>query len=115
WLGVWFFFFVLNARRDIMFYFFFSSRRRHTRFKCDWSSDVCSSDLVAAGDVDPETPGRARGQVDRHTRVVPLDFWRRRAGRRVVDQHGGAVAGAAGALVGELVLALVVRQQERQR
>src|SRR5260370_24718281 len=26
--------------------FFFSSRRRHTRFKCDWSSDVCSSDLA---------------------------------------------------------------------
>src|SRR5256886_3254199 len=26
-------------------YFFFSSRRRHTRFDCDWSSDVCSSDL----------------------------------------------------------------------
>src|SRR5882762_11387611 len=29
-----------------MFFFFFSSRRRHTRFKCDWSSDVCSSDLL---------------------------------------------------------------------
>src|SRR4029434_10642694 len=29
--------------------FFFSSRRRHTRFKCDWSSDVCSSDLSAEG------------------------------------------------------------------
>src|SRR2546430_8415191 len=28
-------------------YFFFSSRRRHTRFDCDWSSDVCSSDLGA--------------------------------------------------------------------
>src|SRR2546427_9575073 len=28
--------------------FFFSSRRRHTRFDCDWSSDVCSSDLVLA-------------------------------------------------------------------
>src|SRR2546430_3760249 len=27
--------------------FFFSSRRRHTRFDCDWSSDVCSSDLHA--------------------------------------------------------------------
>src|SRR5260370_26547450 len=27
-------------------FFFFSSRRRHTRFKCDWSSDVCSSDLL---------------------------------------------------------------------
>src|SRR2546430_5612079 len=29
------------------FFFFFSSRRRHTRFDCDWSSDVCSSDLAA--------------------------------------------------------------------
>src|SRR5207249_2457523 len=29
-----------------LFYFFFSSRRRHTRSKRDWSSDVCSSDLV---------------------------------------------------------------------
>src|SRR5256886_11991430 len=28
-------------------YFFFSSRRRHTRFDCDWSSDVCSSDLAS--------------------------------------------------------------------
>src|SRR5690606_32630708 len=27
--------------------FFFSSRRRHTRFSRDWSSDVCSSDLLA--------------------------------------------------------------------
>src|SRR5207249_5707252 len=26
--------------------FFFSSRRRHTRSKRDWSSDVCSSDLL---------------------------------------------------------------------
>src|SRR5256886_11160545 len=29
----------------ILVFFFFSSRRRHTRFDCDWSSDVCSSDL----------------------------------------------------------------------
>src|SRR5260221_5186618 len=28
------------------FCFFFSSRRRHTRSLCDWSSDVCSSDLL---------------------------------------------------------------------
>src|SRR5438477_7248574 len=27
------------------YFFFFSSRRRHTRLTCDWSSDVCSSDL----------------------------------------------------------------------
>src|SRR5690625_7423824 len=29
-----------------MFFFFFSSRRRHTRWPRDWSSDVCSSDLI---------------------------------------------------------------------
>src|SRR5215208_7533018 len=29
--------------------FFFSSRRRHTRWPRDWSSDVCSSDLVEDG------------------------------------------------------------------
>src|SRR5690606_41154616 len=28
-------------------FFFFSSRRRHTRFSRDWSSDVCSSDLLS--------------------------------------------------------------------
>src|SRR2546427_1102599 len=31
--------------RQMSLFFFFSSRRRHTRFDCDWSSDVCSSDL----------------------------------------------------------------------
>src|SRR6266480_6252597 len=30
-----------------MLFFFFSSRRRHTRLTCDWSSDVCSSDLLS--------------------------------------------------------------------
>src|SRR5262245_64936885 len=30
-------------------FFFFSSRRRHTRCLSDWSSDVCSSDLVSSG------------------------------------------------------------------
>src|SRR5260370_6630072 len=34
------------ARQLALLFFFFSSRRRHTRFKCDWSSDVCSSDLA---------------------------------------------------------------------
>src|SRR6266478_5386267 len=34
--------------------FFFSSRRRHTMFDCDWSSDVCSSDL--AGPPAPAMP-----------------------------------------------------------
>src|SRR5439155_8603719 len=34
-----------------MFFFFFSSRRRHTRWPRDWSSDVCSSDLLALAEV----------------------------------------------------------------
>src|SRR2546430_3760173 len=37
----------LQACNLVSFFFFFSSRRRHTRFDCDWSSDVCSSDLVS--------------------------------------------------------------------
>src|SRR5688572_31745943 len=35
-------------RSMITCFFFFSSRRRHMRFDCDWSSDVCSSDLWRA-------------------------------------------------------------------
>src|SRR6266568_6444570 len=43
--------------------FFFSSRRRHTRWNCDWSSDVCSSDL-------PRAAGCAHGE---HPRVVGIE------------------------------------------
>src|SRR5689334_23845487 len=38
----------MASRIDFIIVFFFSSRRRHTRWNCDWSSDVCSSDLLAA-------------------------------------------------------------------
>src|SRR2546429_5866070 len=38
---------VLMTRAFDRFFFFFSSRRRHTRCSRDWSSDVCSSDLIA--------------------------------------------------------------------
>src|SRR5690606_41058068 len=34
---------------NLVMLFFFSSRRRHTRFSRDWSSDVCSSDLLLPG------------------------------------------------------------------
>src|SRR3712207_7367229 len=37
------------------FFFFFSSRRRHTRYWRDWSSDVCSSDLVGDDLVERQT------------------------------------------------------------
>src|SRR5690242_21107599 len=43
----------------IFLFFFFSSRRRHTRLTCDWSSDVCSSDL---GSLDGK-PGTFSTQV----------------------------------------------------
>src|SRR5215213_7785394 len=44
----------------VLVFFFFSSRRRHTRLVSDWSSDVCSSDLRAAG---PGQPGVEEGQT----------------------------------------------------
>src|SRR6266571_6123779 len=48
-------------------FFFFSSRRRHTRLTCDWSSDVCSSDLggktEAAAVVHEHDRGKRPGTV----------------------------------------------------
>src|SRR5205085_7764389 len=38
---MFFFFFFVFFFSIFFFFFFFSSRRRHTRFDCDWSSDVC--------------------------------------------------------------------------
>src|SRR4051812_50082184 len=58
----------------IVFFFFFSSRRRHTRLTCDWSSDVCSSDLTpvivglekgAALNGNPTPPSMAPEQIGR--------------------------------------------------
>src|SRR6266481_1938322 len=47
-----------------IFFFFFSSRRRHTRWNCDWSSDVCSSDLPGKGSVfTVRLPGSADSQA----------------------------------------------------
>src|SRR5256886_7147691 len=39
---------LIHIKEFLYVFFFFSSRRRHTRFDCDWSSDVCSSDLRVA-------------------------------------------------------------------
>src|SRR2546430_7102330 len=51
----------------LCFFFFFSSRRRHTRFDCDWSSDVCSSDLSRQAVVGSQ--GRQWGD---HMSRIPL-------------------------------------------
>src|SRR5207237_1816611 len=50
---------------------FFSSRRRHTRFKSDWSSDVCSSDLPATGSRRPPGSGRGGCRAFRLERLPP--------------------------------------------
>src|SRR5688572_31001959 len=57
--------------------FFFSSRRRHTRFDCDWSSDVCSSDLddlpPAGRDVgNPIVAVRSDGSLKHHAAILEL-------------------------------------------
>src|SRR5260370_29753727 len=55
-------------------FFFFSSRRRHTRFKCDWSSGVCSSDLCPANSrsaVGRRTPRLQRKEYARRTGCLP--------------------------------------------
>src|SRR5206468_7838174 len=53
-----------------IFFFFFSSRRRHTRSDRDWSSDVCSSDLVEyqAGRVCRRLPAGGTLSVHHHAR-----------------------------------------------
>src|SRR6185312_3246430 len=51
----------------IIFFFFFSSRRRHTRSDRDWSSDVCSSDLVfpaSSRSIDPRSSVERRHHLD---------------------------------------------------
>src|SRR2546430_8496515 len=56
-------FLVLSVTFYILFFFFFSSRRRHTIFDCDWSSDVCSSDLdppLIGARAGPGPPQRVR-------------------------------------------------------
>src|SRR6267142_5257308 len=86
----------------VYFFFFFSSRRRHTRLTCDWSSDVCSSDL-ATDDADVE-PSFRTGWSNRANRshasgcscvtdndLLPLD-----SGAASIDKLGGSDLLAAG-------------------
>src|SRR5438309_92172 len=52
--------------------FFFSSRRRHTRWNCDWSSDVCSSDLAVSRTADGGIAVRIRGAASFNASAQPL-------------------------------------------
>src|SRR5438034_10407222 len=82
----------------LLVFFFFSSRRRHTRSLCDWSSDVCSSDLVG------DEHGRGGAGPDRvrhqHTVGGGCGRWPRllapeRSEERRVGKEGRARGSAA--------------------
>src|SRR5690625_6004933 len=100
-----------------IWWFFFSSRRRHTRWPRDWSSDVCSSDLVLQG------PAGVPGQVRVHVGDLGLGELRcpllellpglggaigEPGGGEVVlvvvEQRGGATVGQGPLLIGVLVV-----------
>src|SRR5699024_12098142 len=57
---------ISSVRCYSIIFFFFSSRRRHTRSKRDWSSDVCSSDLLP-----PHSPGWCPGQPRARRPALP--------------------------------------------
>src|SRR6266568_5266924 len=53
--------------------FFFSSRRRHTRWNCDWSSDVCSSDLVDVRSLVPLDTATILAEVAKTGRLFTVE------------------------------------------
>src|SRR5438034_63301 len=55
-----------------LFFFFFSSRRRHTRSLCDWSSDVCSSDLIPFAEWRSVAPAYKGQRICLPQRTEPL-------------------------------------------
>src|SRR6266480_1935655 len=71
--------------------FFFSSRRRHTSLTCDWSSDVCSSDLatVVRGGCDGCRPTVAtHATVTAATETVIHDSWAAMSATPIRAQRG---------------------------
>src|SRR2546430_17493678 len=97
-----------------MCFFFFSSRRRHTRFDCDWSSDVCSSDLVRRN-----RSGRKGERGSVIPRIVPTPIARlepptaRATPRRVAPEVVASTLPGPGRdrLAGDAVLAVTTGQQ----
>src|SRR5215813_3049858 len=100
----------------ICFFFFFSSRRRHTRCGRDWSSDVCSSDLLHRRGLghDGRRARRLRGPAPGPGQAGPAARGcdRRAAGPRIAsdrtsggfdDVKKGRVVVALVAIVGALV------------
>src|SRR5689334_12652370 len=80
-----------GGHRSIFCLFFFSSRRRHTRWNCDWSSDVCSSDLLLLVEVNLDAP--VLHSSEQASRVV-----RRALYAQVLESRRGGHAPAGSAL-----------------
>src|SRR5207253_10105440 len=98
-------------------FFFFSGRRRHTRWPRDWSSDVCSSDLLEV----ISKPGPAQDELHRFGRrvaeavrlmaEVPV-VRRHKSGHGAVSRAGGGGVGAIGLVAstgGPPALSVVLR------
>src|SRR5256886_10864698 len=82
----------LNINRIASSNFFVSSRRRHTRFDCDWSSDVCSSDLgswIYIG-----TQGILQGTYETFAAAAKKHFGGDLKGKLVVTGGMGGMGGA---------------------
>src|SRR5438132_11417835 len=82
--------------------FFFSSRRRHTRSLCDWSSDVCSSDLEMMN-----MPGVLHGDVQVLAKIV--------ATQRSEERRVGKECRAQAPAEGQNENSLPDRQWRRER
>src|SRR5207253_7472627 len=71
----------------LMFVFFFSSRRRHTRWPRDWSSDVCSSDLLQLQHIALPRDGDAEGPYVMVELHAGGDLWPSDAGAQTDDRQ----------------------------
>src|SRR5436190_9550412 len=91
--------------------FFFSSRRRHTRSLCDWSSDVCSSDLRPK----IETPGDAETACLPNTSQTEFnDFMSGTSKFMPNDDFAGMASYAKSRLKCSSGIAFAMRSEERR-
>src|SRR5256885_1268051 len=83
-----------------LLFFFFSSRRRHTRLQGDWSSDVCSSDLVARHRAEVPEAFAQRISLAAHQKAA--DYTLAKARIALIEMTLGAVVLLAWTLLGGL-------------
>src|SRR3712207_7655187 len=85
-----------------LLFFFFSSRRRHTRYWRDWSSDVCSSDLVFQADMLAAYDRISTGSHIMQTANGTLEYADLGNGNPVLVVHGAGGGYDQGLLLSEI-------------